>query len=646
MATTQCAETRDFTGGQQVILVGLAGRADLNGSAGTLIGWDSGAGRWKVNISEGSSAGEKLNVRPVNLQPCSASSSRRAVPKKAGVQVKRSILKSKMLSRIRGHGAKKHGMSSGDIVPEEGMEPGQGLAQEKFALITSLQARKDLNGSAAELLDFDDERGRWSIKILSAAEDEPMWVKPVNLILGKQASSNKVVPLLPQRANARRVSDKSKALKAKRIPKKPKRATTSYMLFCNKIRDEVTWKYRVEHGTVDLGEIAKIFSEQWADLSEKERGKYQRMSAKRQEVRQQKMQAYMEVADPLAALRKRYDHLIPKRAASPYFLFLADKAQRDKARQDMKRQRSKLGINTMLTEMWKVLGADQKNLYQEKFKNDKVEYDTKLKIWQQRPEFAELNKLEVEQRETQKAEKKEQQGSEEVAIDAILRRPDFGSGMGLAVNRLAVICELKVRTDLNGNVVQLIEFDKERERWNFKLTADKKAEMMSLKPENFRLTRPEASAKKAEVADKKAEAAAEKEAHKAAKEAQEAEKKAEAAAERESQKAAKQAQEAEKSAKTVAEREAQKTAKKAQEAGKLAEAAAEREARTAGKVAARETKKAEKEAQKAEREAQKAEKVAARAGSKAAVSAGNLLIRPSPCESPPAIELQEGEDLD
>ena len=648
---SEAAGDGDLTEGQQVTFVGLVGRVDLNGSSAILGSFDSSSGRWQAIIS-GSDSGESVNVKPANLKasPPASGSGRsvakttlgqasppasipwRPVAKKGFGQVRRSILKTKALGKGRRFGTGKVATTPCNVEPQEGAEPGAGLAGGKTVVITSPQARQDLNGTAAELLEFDDERGRWSVKFLSAAIDETMWVKPANLVLGDKK-------LKVQKTIEKRVSDKVKAPRPKKAPVMPKRAASSYLLFCKKYRQEVMWNLRKEYGSVDIIEISKILAERWADASQSEKAKFEKQASKRKELREQKMQVYIDATDPIAALRKHYDHMIPKRATTPYFVFLADKAQREKAVKELKRQRSKLSVTAKLTELWKVMTADQKAYYEEKFKNDKLEYEAKLQLWQQTPEFAELNALETEQREAQKAEKKEQQDSEDVAVEAIMSGPDFGPGQGLAVNRLASIFDLKVRTDLNGKVVELVEFDAERERWNFKLTGDKKAEMMSLKAENLMLTRTEASAKRGAAAAKKAQAAAAKEAQKAEKEAQkvalvEAQQAAKAEAEKaalaEANQAAKQAQKAERDAQKAALAEAKKAAKDAQKAEKNAQ-----------KAALAEAKQAEKDAQKAARGAQKAQDRAAKGASRAATKA-------NPSKSTPVDEMdvQAGEDLD
>jgi len=53
-----------FAIGQKVIFDGLAGRADLNGTRGTLAKFDESAGRWAVKLGRGK---ETVNVREVNL---------------------------------------------------------------------------------------------------------------------------------------------------------------------------------------------------------------------------------------------------------------------------------------------------------------------------------------------------------------------------------------------------------------------------------------------------------------------------------------------------------------------------------------------------------------------------------------------------
>ncbi len=52
-----------FEPGQRVRIKGLQSRADLNGSAGSIVGWDEAEGRWKVWISAAS-------VRSIGITGC------------------------------------------------------------------------------------------------------------------------------------------------------------------------------------------------------------------------------------------------------------------------------------------------------------------------------------------------------------------------------------------------------------------------------------------------------------------------------------------------------------------------------------------------------------------------------------------------
>jgi len=198
---------------------------------------------------------------------------------------------------------------------------------------------------------------------------------------------------------------------------KPKRATTAYMHFNNEARDEVTKEYREKHdGKMSIGDIAKIISARWAALDDAGKKKYEDLALESKLKQEVEMKAYLEESDPAGCLKKKYEHLIPKKPSSTYFLFNQDPAQRQKAEATLKAatgdaEFSVKMMSSKLGEMWKSLSATEKGVFEEQHKKAMVSYDEKLKIWEQTPEFEELQKVQQDQKAAEKAATKEDVGS-------------------------------------------------------------------------------------------------------------------------------------------------------------------------------------------------------------------------------------------
>merc|ERR1711972_712028 len=177
----------------------------------------------------------------------------------------------------------------------------------------------------------------------------------------KQAVANKA-PVQVQKAIVKPKSVSGKP------PKKPKRPLSAYMLYSNKVRSGIMDELRARYGYLDLGTIAREISERWADLEDKDRKKYERMAAKRKETYRGLMETYQEATDPIGALRKKYEHLIPKRPASAYSLFCADEKQRKKVKDSDGDQ----GMWAKFAELWKAASAKEKASYEEQSKKEKA----------------------------------------------------------------------------------------------------------------------------------------------------------------------------------------------------------------------------------------------------------------------------------
>jgi len=585
-----------FAEGQRVTLGGLTGRAELNGALGTLGRKDLGTGRWTVTLP---SHGESVNVRVANL---------RVAPCESGLELT---------------GSTKVAKDAAARGPRTGQSPAgqvrKAIGKGKFVARAKAQANKSSNKS----------------------QDPASSHRP----LARTAPLEKI---------------KKPTTKPGVVPKKPKRALSAWMLFCNKNRQQVIGELRLKYGTVELADIASELGERWRDLEDKDKKKFERMAAKRKQTQQAKMQAYQEAVDPLGALKRKYQHLIPKRPTTPYFLYIADETQRLRAAEELrknKRQKAEgedeAGLNAKLAEMWKASADEEKQPYVLQYEKEKTEFEKKNNIWQQSKEFREVDKLEREHKDAERAERQAHKEAEDAEIQALLKE-GVVPGQGLKEGRRAVISGLTTHEELNGKEALLLEWNEESGRWRVQLSGGDDEQKLNLRPANLILFRLQKEALKAEKKEqeraekrvqkeadlaekamarkeaeelKKAEKQQQKEAERTAKES---EKEAERAAKAEKQKqkeAERTAKELEKEAERVAKAAAKEAENAKKQAAKLEQKEAERAAKAAEKEAENTAKQAAKLEQKeAERAAKAAEKEAARAAREAAMETMNAAL--------------------
>ena len=79
--------------------------------------------------------------------------------------------------------------------------------------------------------------------------------------------------------------------KKKKDPNAPKRNMSAYFLYSNDIRPQV----KVENPTASFGEVAKIISRQYKELSEKDLAVYKKKAEEDKERYQREMRAYREM---------------------------------------------------------------------------------------------------------------------------------------------------------------------------------------------------------------------------------------------------------------------------------------------------------------------------------------------------------------
>jgi len=406
--------------------------------------------------------------------------------------------------------------------------------------LVGLVSRPELNGADGKIETWDDGLGRWCVLLkdrrrmnlrpenLEAVKSATAKAKSKGRLLGrgkaKEGSKEAKTSTGKLTAGARKTAASASSSGAARAPKKPKKAISGYMLFCRKIRQEVINESRESYGYVSMPEVSREMAFRWKYLDEKEKAKYQRQSDKRKQTVQAKMQAYQDSVDPIGSLKRKYEHLMPKRPKTPFFAFCSDEVQRKKARAALQQIEGveDARISPVLAEMWKAMPAEAKAPYEQQFRKGQAEFETKMQSWRQTKEYAEIDALERKQKELEQAEKQKQIDAEDAEIKRLLKK-GATVGHGLQVGRSAIIIGLTSREDLNGSEVSLVGFDQENDRWVVTADSSDESSQMNLRPENLLWSRLLKELEKVEETAEKEAKQAEKQAEKAQKQAEDSE---------------------------------------------------------------------------------------------------------------------------
>lgn len=198
---------------------------------------------------------------------------------------------------------------------------------------------------------------------------------------------------------------------------KPKKAVSGYWIFTGKVREEVSKEIKEKNGgKASLGDTAKAMAAKWAALTAEEKKPFEEQAVEDKKRYEAELKVYQEAMDPAGVLRKKYEHLIPKKPMTPYFLFSQDTVQREKAAALLKEagaEASNKQIVGKLAELWKAASTEEKAPFEERNKKESAEFLQKQKEWQATPEFAEIEKAAKQQ-----AERKAAAGEGEEAVEA------------------------------------------------------------------------------------------------------------------------------------------------------------------------------------------------------------------------------------
>merc|ERR1712129_138888 len=158
-------------------------------------------------------------------------------------------------------------------------------------------------------------------------------------------------------------------------------------------------------GKASLGDIAKATAARWAALSEEEKQPFEKQAEEDKKRYASEFAAYLQASDPAGVLRKKYEHLMPKKPMTAYFLFSQDTAQREKAVAVLKEAGVEAGTKQLaskLGEFWKAASAEEKAPFEERHKREHEEFLQKQKGWQATPEFREIEAAASKQAEQKK----------------------------------------------------------------------------------------------------------------------------------------------------------------------------------------------------------------------------------------------------
>eukprot|EP00553_Chaetoceros_curvisetus_P014457 CAMPEP_0204647022 /NCGR_PEP_ID=MMETSP0718-20130828/5453_1 /ASSEMBLY_ACC=CAM_ASM_000674 /TAXON_ID=230516 /ORGANISM="Chaetoceros curvisetus" /LENGTH=192 /DNA_ID=CAMNT_0051669461 /DNA_START=78 /DNA_END=656 /DNA_ORIENTATION=- len=108
--------------------------------------------------------------------------------------------------------------------------------------------------------------------------------------------------------------------KPKKDPNKPKRNMSAFFLYSNANRARI----KEENPGIKFGQIAKLLSTEFKDISESERAKYDKLAQADKERYQREMEDYEPPSDEeevTSKKRKKKDPNAPKRNMSAYFIY-------------------------------------------------------------------------------------------------------------------------------------------------------------------------------------------------------------------------------------------------------------------------------------------------------------------------------------
>lgn len=217
--------------------------------------------------------------------------------------------------------------------------------------------------------------------------------------------------------------------KPKKDPDAPKGVRGPYIFFCDDARKKVI----AENPHMIQTEVAKKMGEMWKKLTESEKAPYIKAAQKDKKRHEREMSLYVPKPgwEKAAETKKeKKDPNAPKGPPNTYMLFCADH------RDTLKKENPKMNgreINKLLSEMWKEVGSDEKEEYENIYKKRKAKSDKEKKAYEEKKSSEEKkespkkeeeeNDEEESEEEEEKVEKKSSPKKKPVVVKSIKEAP-------------------------------------------------------------------------------------------------------------------------------------------------------------------------------------------------------------------------------
>lgn len=165
--------------------------------------------------------------------------------------------------------------------------------------------------------------------------------------------------------------------KKKKDPKKPKRNMSAFFLYSNANRSRV----KEENPDITFGEVAKLLSKEFKNISAEERAKYDKLALEDKERYKREMEDYEPPSDDdeaPAKKKKKKDPNAPKRNMSAYFIYSQD------IRSTVRVENPEAGfgdIAKIISKQFKALSEAERKKYDNLALEDKARYQRDMALY-------------------------------------------------------------------------------------------------------------------------------------------------------------------------------------------------------------------------------------------------------------------------
>lgn len=165
--------------------------------------------------------------------------------------------------------------------------------------------------------------------------------------------------------------------KKKKDPKKPKRNMSAFFLYSNANRSRV----KEENPNIAFGEVAKMLSKEFKNISAEERAKYDKLALEDKERYKREMEDYEPPSDDdeaPAKKKKKKDPNAPKRNMSAYFIYSQD------IRSTVRVENPEAGfgdIAKIISKQFKALSEADRKKYDNLALEDKARYQRDMALF-------------------------------------------------------------------------------------------------------------------------------------------------------------------------------------------------------------------------------------------------------------------------